>query len=230
MTTYHPALRPLYVHFVTTTYSVCAPFVMDPDELTYVVAACWPGFVKPVLDAWEARKEEKRRRLEEDEDENDEEMNGEDDDAELKPPGEDTRLRLTRLFTPLITQALEALYPRLTSARAWLDTHVPPPNLLSYPPRELPALLSAATKKNSHKKENEEETLKSLPRMAKFILVAAFLASTNPAKTDVRMFGRVSDEASRRKGRRKGGSPKKMSAKHAAVKVRSVPFLAFPHL
>jgi origin recognition complex subunit 5 len=40
-----------------------------------------------------------------------------------------------------------------------------------------------------------------LPRMSKFILVAAFLASTNPATSDMRIFGRRPEE--RKKRRRK---------------------------
>jgi len=53
--------------------------------------------------------------------------------------------------------------------------------------------------------------------MSKFILVAAFLASTNPAKTDLRMFGRGLDE--RKKKRRKGGGPRKGSGKNTVAKV-----------
>ncbi|KAJ8487791.1 hypothetical protein ONZ51_g3946 [Trametes cubensis] len=44
--------------------------------------------------------------------------------------------------------------------------------------------------------------------MAKFILVAAFLASTNPARSDIRMFGRGPDERAKRR-RRKVGTPRK---------------------
>ncbi|PPQ85121.1 LOW QUALITY PROTEIN: hypothetical protein CVT25_004221 [Psilocybe cyanescens] len=50
-----------------------------------------------------------------------------------------------------------------------------------------------------------------LPRMAKFILLASFLASTNPPQSDVRMFGRGLDEKKRKrrvmKTAGKGGHP-----------------------
>ncbi|PCH36917.1 hypothetical protein WOLCODRAFT_28831 [Wolfiporia cocos MD-104 SS10] len=49
---------------------------------------------------------------------------------------------------------------------------------------------------------------RSLSRMVKFVLVTAFLASTSPAKTDMRMFGRGPDERALRRCR-KAGSPRK---------------------
>ena len=68
----------------------------------------------------------------------------------------------------------------------------------------------------THDGEHQNVLLsQSLPRMAKFILVAAFLASTNPAKSDLRMFGRGPDE--RKKRRKKGGAVRKLG-KSGAVK------------
>lgn len=154
------------------------------------------------------------------------------EDIELTPPTEDTRLRLTRLFTPSITQALESLYPRLSSAQEWLQSYKPPPNLLSYHPRDAPGILAAmhTTSKASstpHANAKEDEGVTScLPRMAKFILVASFLASTNPAKTDARMFGRGAEERGKRRGKaRRSVSPKKKgaagTAKSPGVKVHT---------
>ena len=141
-------------------------------------------------------------------------------ELELEPPTEDVRMRLTRLFTPSLTAALEALYPRLTSAAAWARANVPPRDLLSIPPRQLPSLPSA-----QGQEEGMEKALVRLPRMAKFVLLAAFIASTNPAKSDMRMFGRGPDERAKR--RRKGGGARKAGAggKSAAVKVSLYTFL-----
>jgi Origin recognition complex (ORC) subunit 5 C-terminus len=50
--------------------------------------------------------------------------------------------------------------------------------------------------------------------MAKFVLLAAFLASTNPAKSDVRMFSRAPEE--RKKARRRAG-PRKVKGGTAKV-------------
>ncbi|GBE84648.1 predicted protein [Sparassis crispa] len=219
--TYNLSLRPLYIHFIATLYSICSPFTDDPHELAYIAAAFWPGFVKPVLDEHRRKVQEFRlhratrmngnHRGEDDEDveipdSEDERM----DDApleepELGPPTEDTRIRLIRLFTPSFTTALEALYPRLTSAAAWVRMHAAPANILALPPGQA----SSAMPVLSIASEDTGEGLGDLPRLAKFVLVAAFLASTNPPKSDIRMFGRGPDERTKRR-RRKGGSPRKV--------------------
>jgi origin recognition complex subunit 5 len=163
---YHPVLQPLYGHFVSVLHSVCSPFIQDPYELAYIAAALWPGFVKPVLDEHHRRADEA----------------GIDTDLEL--PGEDTRLRLLRWFTPTFTAALGVLYPRLQDAKAWAEA-----NTVA---EEDPVVPSA----------EDDSDVEGLPRMAKFILVAAFLASTNPAKSDLRMFGRGLDPKKRTRKRR----------------------------
>ena len=133
----------------------------------------------------------------------------EETDGELRPPGEDVRLRLMRLFTPSFTAALEALYPRLTHAAHWAQTHAPPLDLLSVHPAHAPQALQAhvAVLSAEHGTSNGAG-LEELPRMAKFVLVAAFLASTNPARIDIRMFGRGPDERATPR-RRKVGTPRK---------------------
>lgn len=130
--------------------------------------------------------------------------------SQLYLPTEDTRIRLTRLFTPSFTSALETLYPRLTHASDWAHAHMPPANLLSLPYTEIPAHMSGGF----HVQEAGDlhsRDIRAFPRMSKFILVAAFLASTNPPKSDMRMFGRGPDERAKRR-RRKGGSPRKAKA------------------
>ena len=123
---YHPALLPLYNHFCSILYSICSPFTHDPDELAYISAARWPGFVQPVLD-------EHQHQLDLREESG---MDFEDHNSELKlaPPLEDTRMRLTRFFTPSFTAALEALYPRLTNASSWAHENAPESGLLALPP------------------------------------------------------------------------------------------------
>ena len=191
---YDRALEPLYEHFIATLYGICSPFTHDPLELAYIAAARWPGFVQPILDAH-------KRHLEE-------EADPETGD-ELPPLTEDTRLRLTRLFTPSLTAALEALYPRLSSAAHWAHIHAPPPDLLTFPPGRAPDALLAQAAANARTGTHgggaaDEAGVAALPRTARFVLVAAFLASTNPARSDVRMFGRGPDERAKR--RRRGGS------------------------
>ena len=162
-------------------YSTCAPFTHDPDELAYISAARWPGFVQPVLDQHVRTGE-----------------------TEIAPPSEDTRIRLMRFFAPSFTTALEQLYPRLIDAELWAQNNAPPADLLAKTPTTLPPAVTL------HR--SSEPIL--LPRLAKFILLAAFLASTNPAKSDVRMFSRAPDERRRRK---RNASPRKTKAGQAKV-------------
>jgi origin recognition complex subunit 5 len=131
---------------------------------------------------------------------------------QLGPPSEDVRMRLIRLFTPSLSIALEALYPRLTNATDWAMENAPESDILAKTPAQL-------VKEHKQKyKRDEEGGIKSLPRMSKFILVAAFLASTNPAKSDIRMFGRGLDEKKRKRRVRKAtGNTKSGPAKVGAI-------------
>jgi len=117
----------------------------------------------------------------------------------FQPPSEETRMRLSRLFNPSLSLALDALYPRLQNATDWAKTNEPPPNLLDNPP---------TTTKTMVPSDEKDAGITSLPRLSKFILVAAFLASTNPPKSDLRIFGRGLDEKKKRK-RRASGKPTK---------------------
>ena len=178
---HNPVLLPLYHQFLSTLYDVCSPFTKDPNELAYIAAARWPGFITPILDEY-------RRLLGEVRD------NPEDEDEfELTAPTEDARIRLIRLFTPSFTTALEALYPRLSNAADWAVDNQPQRNLLS-------SGFSGANLVDKSIPQTSQGTLTDvLPRMSKFILLAAFLASTNPTKSDIRMFGRALDERKKHK-------------------------------
>ncbi|KAF7792653.1 hypothetical protein EIP86_003750 [Pleurotus ostreatoroseus] len=221
---YHPSLKPLYTLYITTLFGVCSTYTKDLDELAYIAAARWPGFVQPVLDEHKQRiaalrMEHRSHAVTEEvvEFEGDEDISLDDVDVAnnfeepaIECPDEHTRMRLAKLFTTSIQHALEHLYPRHTSALAWATANVPPGDLLSLPPLAVPPVVGHLPTDIS-----SNASLQALPRMAKFVLVAAFLASTNPARTDVRMFGRGPDE---RKKRRRGG-PRKSTAKSTAVKI-----------
>ena len=196
---YHPSLTPLYTHFITLLIDVCFPFIHNPYELQYIAAARWPGFVKPVLDEYERERDADR--------DMDMDMDAEEEEEEEKAkkmfiqPSEHTRMRLNRLFNSSLTNALQALHPRLTNATDWAQANQPESNLLSKPLTQ-----PHPQSKNELGGSGTTNILKSLPRISKFILVASFLASTNPAKSDMRMFGRGLDEKKRKRritGRKK---------------------------
>ena len=137
----------------------------------------------------------------------------------IQPPSEDVRLRLTRLFSSSLSLALEALYPRRTDASEWAKANEPPGDLLSKPPAE--AKVTTASPASTL---GTGSLLSHLPRLSKFILVASFLASTNPAKSDIRMFGRGLDEKKRR--RRKAQAS--LKPKGGVSKVRLFRLLDLP--
>ncbi|KAF8632083.1 hypothetical protein AX15_002059 [Amanita polypyramis BW_CC] len=254
---HHPSLRQLYAQFISVLCDVCYPFTHDPQDIQYIAAARWPGFVQPIIDEHSRRIYRLRSRqgkrpgihlehesadmdIEEDDDDDD-------DDEDLRPPTEDTRMRLSQLFKPTLTAALEELHPRLTNAAAWARLNLAPPDLdvlslsrpsspvkmggpmtrstdpiaqvphtprtsralrssvpntprTPYTPRT-PRVTSYARTYTDDKNDYPATGLLSLPRLSKFILIAAFVASTNPAKSDIRMFGRGLDEKKRRRRR-----------------------------
>ncbi len=198
---YHPSLSSLYTHFITMLCDVCYPFCHDPQELQYIAAARWSGFVKPLIDDYE-----QQRSLEED----DASMETE---VDFAPPSEDLRIRLIRFFNPSLTTAMEALLPRLTNAADWALANEPPENLFSMSRAE--AGYQQQQNRDPAALVQGHGGLKSLPRMPKFILVASFLASMNPAKSDLRMFGRGLDEKKRKRRvmktqrKTKSGAPSK---------------------
>ncbi|KAF5370931.1 hypothetical protein D9615_009797 [Tricholomella constricta] len=202
---YHPSLRGLYSHFVTVLCDVCFPFTHDSQEIQYIAAARWPGFVQPVLDEHQCTNSDVM--------DLDERNNP---TPEFPPPSEDVRMRLSRLFNASLSTALEELYPRLTNASDWAARNKPEPDLLAKHPRHIVQPLDGGAK-------GAGNGTQALPRMSRFILVAAFLASTNPAKSDLRMFGRGLDEK-----RRKRRARKITKAGPAMIPQRLLGPLAFP--
>ncbi|KAI6047012.1 OPT oligopeptide transporter protein-domain-containing protein [Pisolithus marmoratus] len=173
--TYHPGLLSLYEHYAEMLYGAVSLYTSDPIELQYVAAARWPGFVKPVVCQ-----------------QGDDNPDAGDHEPDIQLPSTDGRLRLFKYFSSSFTRALEALYPRLTNAADWALEN-------DYDPTEgLPEMQPGSERQ---KARSSTTRVANLPRLSKFILIAAFLASTNPAKSDMRMFGRGTSE--RKKRRRK---------------------------
>lgn len=114
--------------------------------------------------------------------------------AEFHIIPEDVRMRLLRVFLPSFTAALGSLLPRRMHARAWCQ--MPDPS-------EGPGA----------DERNLETVTRSLPTLQKYILLSAFLASSNPPKTDIRMFSRSREARSKR---RRGGGTRKTPQRSAS--------------
>ena len=124
------------------------------------------------------------------------------DVVEIQTIPEDMRLRLLRVFLPSFTAALEALLPRKMHASAWSRT-------------------SDLNEGPSVDGESVESVTRSLPTLQKYILISAFLASSNPPRTDMRMFARSRETRSKR---RRGGGTRKTPQRSASspAKVRTL--------
>jgi origin recognition complex subunit 5 len=210
---YHPSLQPLYGQFVESLYSVCALSTTDPGELAYIAAARWPGFVNPLLEDWRverSRRVEAKRSLNLDETMEIDELDSNDHDEEIdrEPyalPSPDEHLRLLRLFSSTFTTAASALIPRTSDARTWALENAPPSTLrLSQP---FGAASDPSIKRTAVTTQNVGIDGLGLGRKTKTLIVAAFVASFNPARTDVRMFVRA--DAIGKKKKKRGG-PRKM--------------------
>lgn len=140
-------------------------------------------------------------------------------DAQLSPPSESMRMRLSRLFNASMSTAMEELYPRLTNATDWAAQNAPESDLLHKRPSYVMAGIDS-------KKQGVEDGIVFLPRMSKFILVAAFIASTNPAISDLRMFGRGLDEKKRKRRARKTAGKTKSGPAKVGVPSNPLYFIA----
>ncbi|KAF8584671.1 hypothetical protein K439DRAFT_1345558 [Ramaria rubella] len=196
---YSPQLKPLYAHYVSTLHAVCSPFLVDEYELVYIAAACWPSFVSPLLTDWRIQVAAAAKKNEDAMDQ---------DPPLLALPSEEARMRLMRYFTPSFAHALQVLYPREQHAAQWSRENAPSPEL------GLSELLSRGGQKTQHPDAHDRPELTTV---AKYVLVAAFLASFNPAKTDVKLVGRAPEE--RGKKRRGGGSRKSRGRGGGTAKV-----------
>jgi origin recognition complex subunit 5 len=125
--------------------------------------------------------------------------------TEFHPIPEDVRLRLFRVFLPSFTAALETLLPRRTHAGAW--SRIPDVN-------EGPGVDERIV----------EMDHRSLPTLQKYILLAAFLASSNPPRTDMRMFARTRETRSKR---RRGGGTRRAPQRSASAPAKVSPLMFY---
>jgi origin recognition complex subunit 5 len=144
------------------------------------------------------------------------------ENSQLIPPSEEERVRLIRLFSSSLTHAVENLFPRTSNAEEWCERNKPTEgfrlsqifSVPAIPVRDIPTASGASV---------EDAQDYTLPRIAQFVLVASFLASHNPAKTDLRMLGHAHEKDGKRPRKRKQGATRQPRA-GTASKVRAVTF------
>lgn len=213
LTAAHDDLVTLRPFFLSQVYDICSSHSRDPSEVAYVASATWPAFVAPILADWEVIRASQIPTNDMDVDiDVDDSKAGETqgpeevlsawrraDAAEYPLPTEGTRLRLIRHFLPSILAAFHELHPRKTSARAWAKAHVPPATFrasvwTSYPQTQ--------TATDATQKEASKVSIKSggSPH-TQMLILACYIASYNPTKSDMRIFGRDPSGIPKRKNR-----------------------------
>ncbi|KIK67508.1 hypothetical protein GYMLUDRAFT_874867 [Collybiopsis luxurians FD-317 M1] len=238
---YDPVLLSAYTRFISILVDVCIVYTNDPHEVQYIAAARWPGFIKPVLDAHQLNMEadpgaelehvstDVLMRL----------------TTHFKPS---LTLALEQLY-PRLTNAADWARANEASAAALardglvLGDVEDEDDQEGHDTEEMDVdadVFSSPSRRTSKRLQNQKaiESQKaaqnqlsssvkeilplsvSLPRISQFILVAAYIASMNPAKSDLRMFGRGADGEKKRKRRgRKQASPVKSKSGQGEAKI-----------
>ena len=235
---YTRRLKPLYSKYVDLVHTVCAEITSDPKHLAYIASAHWPGFVAPVVQEWRALHRERQRAsthesdshqgsasrsaptVDSDHEELSEEF-PEDLDTLYPLPTNDDFHRLSKRSNKALISALHTLYPRLMGARQWAKLNAPPKTLrLS---DRLAFSQSTTASPSKHRRIEEESSLNNLAERltwrVKLMLIASYLASSNPPKADAKIFGRAMDGTPAR--RKKGGGFRKSPTKTKGTTART---------
>ncbi|KAJ1301563.1 hypothetical protein OPQ81_008811 [Rhizoctonia solani] len=210
LTAAHDDLIPLRPHFISAVYDICSPHSRDPAEIAYVVQATWPAFVTPILADWNTIRISQIPENDMDVDVDDSgagETQGPEDllsqwrrtasSSEYPLPTEGTRLRLIRHFSPSILAAFHELLPRRTSARAWATSHIPPPSFRASQWSTYPQ----ASVDTERTEVSNSDLITYGSSHTRMLILACYLASYNPSKSDMRIFGRDSSGIPKRKNR-----------------------------
>ncbi|KAH7334431.1 origin recognition complex subunit 5 C-terminus-domain-containing protein [Rhizoctonia solani] len=210
LTAAHDDLVPLRMHFLSAVYDICSPHSRDPAEIAYVVQATWPTFVTPILADWNTIRTSQIPENDMDVDVDDSgagESQGPEEllsqwrraasSSEYPLPTEGTRLRLIRHFSPTILAAFHELLPRRTSARAWAKSHIPPPSFRASQWSSYPQTNAEAERADV----SNSDVITYGSSHTRMLILACYLASYNPSKSDMRIFGRDVSGIPKRKNR-----------------------------
>ncbi|KAG8930174.1 hypothetical protein FRC00_001247 [Tulasnella sp. 408] len=215
---YDPIFKPLYSTFLGVLYDACTPYTTDPDDLAHLAYAMWPGFIRPVLEDWWAEEQALEGGGEE---------KGEDEPLSSKEehqrklqgqralPTDSAIPLLIRHFLASFNTSFSPLHNRSVSAKSFLNAQATQPSFRLSQRFSAPAManinasLSTLPKKTALGLDGSKDGLDlsaSLSKQKKLLLAAAYISSFNPARTDLRMFGRVAEGVMKKgRARRAGG-------------------------
>lgn len=130
-----------------------------------------------------------------------------------EPPEETAVPILVRHFTSTFVVSFRDLHSRAISAKAFLRSQAAQPSF------RLSERFPKHGQASSSRAGKVDEVL--LPTKERLLLVAAYICSYNPPRTDLRMFGRIAEGSSR-----KGRKPRANAAANRASKAAKVAYLS----
>ncbi|KAG8860321.1 hypothetical protein FRB96_003970 [Tulasnella sp. 330] len=244
-TKHRDIITPLFTTFLGILFDSCMTYTNQPSEIAFMAHAMWPVFIGPVLEDIRAKKRksshvnsEGNMMMEEVVPETDAEndastlaptppLGSQAGSPSLAAPEEYT---LPPSATPILIRHFLRTFPQAFAALH--DRTISPARLLqlqasSFRPSLTPqAAPTAVAKTNIHLqdqlKPKQEAGSQQYPRRTKLMLVAGYIASFNPPRTDLRMFGRMPDGLSRKKRKGGGWKSKGPGRKTTAAKVPQV--------
>ncbi|PVF96680.1 hypothetical protein CPB86DRAFT_761732 [Serendipita vermifera] len=167
---FHSILRPIFDSYVEFVYAICNAYTQDPEEIGYVVATHWAHYISPILNDWEEENEK-----------------GEDYDIPIEASS-----RLRALFRQTIGASVPVLYPRLVDASTWASQMGPQSFRLRFSETDRNTVIHGR-RENESTTNGGTQTVTSLPKMARYLLVASYLGSFNPSTMDIRILGQMRD-------------------------------------
>jgi len=179
-------------------YGICSPYTQDLTDIAYILATHWELYISPIINDWN-------------------DFNDRGDEYEIPPQAQ---ARLNSIFRQTIGASVQLLYPRLIDSETWISQVSPEDRNIRFSRADRNTVLQS--RKESALSQDGDDTLNvtRLPLIARYLLVASYLASFNPTTMDVRILSQVRDPT---KKLRKIGVRKAQPG--VALKVRSRLFL-----
>lgn len=199
---FHPILASLFSSYAELVHGICQPYTSDALDISYILATHWPLYISPLLNDWTDHNEK-----------------GE----EYEMPAT-AQTRLNALFRQTIGASVQPLHLRLISATDYISQTSPDDFSLRISQiGHIPVALKGRKEPESSTGKDESSNVISLPLMARYILVASYLASFNPTTMDIRILGQIRDPTKKYK---KGGARKQRTGVALKVWLILLPFMA----
>ena len=161
-------MQPIFDSFTELVYGICSPYTQDPVDIAYILATHWALYISPIINDWN-------------------DFNDREEEYEIPPQAQ---ARLNAIFRQSIGASVQSLYPRHIDSDTWLSQVPVEDNDIRFSQADRNTVL--------HRRKEVQDgdggiNVTRLPKMARYLLVASYLASFNPTSMDVRILSQVRD-------------------------------------